>query len=181
MRCEWAKTELDILYHDHEWCIPHHQDSYLFEFLVLEEMQAGLSWETVLRKREAMRAAFSQFDVEAVAAYTLADEQALLLNPGIIRNRLKIHALVTNAQAFIKVQQEFGSFDRYIWAFTAGKVVVNRWQHMKQMPANTPLSDRISADLKKRGFKFVGTTIIYSYLQAIGMVNDHMIYCDCSH
>lgn len=176
-RCPWAKTDLEILYHDTEWCQPTHDDAVLFEFLILEGMQAGLSWAIVLKKRAAMRDAFSQFDPKLIAKYTETDKLQLLENANIIRNRLKINALVTNAQRFLEVQKEFGSFDSYIWKFSKGKIINHRLQNMEDMKATSDLSDIISKDLKKRGFKFVGSTICYSYMQAIGMVNDHLCTC----
>lgn len=176
-RCPWAKTDLEILYHDTEWCQPTHDDALLFEFLILEGMQAGLSWAIILKKRAAMREAFSEFDPKRIAKYTDAEKLKLLENENIIRNRLKINALVTNAQCFLEVQKEFGSFDAYIWKFSQGKMIHNHLQNAEDMPATSTLSDAISKDLKKRGFKFVGSTICYSYMQAIGMVNDHI--CDC--
>lgn len=176
-RCAWAKTDLEILYHDTEWCQVTHDDKLLFELLILEGMQAGLSWAIILKKREAMRTAFSDFDPNIIANYTDQDKLNLLENKNIIRNRLKINALVTNAQCFLKVQKEFGSFDNYIWSFNEGKTIHNHLQSMEDMPATSELSDQISANLKKRGFKFVGSTICYSYMQAIGMVNDHICGC----
>ncbi|MFI3174476.1 MAG: DNA-3-methyladenine glycosylase I [Bacillota bacterium] len=176
-RCSWAKTDLEILYHDTEWCQPTHDETMLFEFLILEGMQAGLSWAIILNKREAMREAFSQFDPHLIANYSVEDKLKLLENKAIIRNRLKINALVTNAQCFLDVQKEFGSFDAYIWKFTDGNTINNRLQSMEDMQATSEISDQMSKELKKRGFKFVGSTICYSYMQAIGMVNDHI--CDC--
>lgn len=177
-RCIWAGNDpLYQHYHDHEWGVPVYDDDTLFEFLVLETFQAGLSWLTILRKRENFRAAFDAFDYHKIANYSEEKIQDLLQNAGIIRNQLKIRATVTNAQAFIKVQEEFGSFSKYIWAFTDGKPIVNQWQTIKDLPATTPLSDKISKDLKKRGFKFVGSTVIYAHMQATGMVNDHTVDC----
>ena len=177
-RCGWAGTdELYVRYHDEEWGKPVHDDSTLFEFLILEGAQAGLSWITILRKRENYRKAFANFDPKKVAAF--GDEQiiALLEDPGIVRNRLKILSSIKNAQSFLKIQEEFGSFSRYLWAFVDGKPIVNHYEHFTQAPCSTELSDRISKDLKKRGFGFVGTTIIYSYLQAVGVVDDHEDGC----
>jgi len=166
-----------IAYHDTEWGVPLHDDRGLFEFLVLEGMQAGLSWATILRKRENFRKAFSGFDARRVAVYGAKDVQRLLEDPGIIRNRLKIEAAINNARRFLEVQKEFGSFDRYIWGFVEGKPIRNRFRTLSELPARTPLSDRISKDLKSRGFKFTGSTIVYAHLQATGMVNDHMVHC----
>lgn len=176
--CPWAQGELYIAYHDKEWGKPLYDDRELFELLVLEGMQAGLSWITVLKKREAFRAAFDGFEPQIVAAYTDEKKQALLSNPGIIRNRLKIEAAVANAKAFLEVQEEYGSFAQYIWAFVENKPIVNAWESIEQLPAKTELSDRMSRALKKRGFKFVGSTICYAYMQSVGMVNDHMVWCD---
>jgi len=179
-RCGWVNEDpLYIRYHDEEWGVPVHDDRHLFEMLILEGAQAGLSWYTVLKKREHYRKAFDNFDVRKVAAYDEAKETELLQNAGIIRNRLKIRAATTNAQAFIRLQEQFGSFDRYLWSFVDGKPVRNNWRSMKDVPASTPLSDKISKDLKKRGFTFVGTTIIYAYMQAVGLVNDHIATCMC--
>ena len=166
-----------IAYHDTEWGVPLHDDRGLFEFLVLEGMQAGLSWATILRKRENFRKAFSGFDARRVAGYGAKDVQRLLEDPGIIRNRLKIEAAINNARRFLEVQKEFGSFDRYIWGFVEGKPIRNRFRTLSELPARTPLSDRISKDLKSRGFKFTGSTIVYAHMQATGMVNDHMVHC----
>lgn len=176
-RCHWPKNELAIRYHDGEWGVPLHDDRKLFEFIVLEGAQAGLSWDTILRKREAYRDAFEGFDVQKVARFTEKRIEKLLQNPGIIRNRLKISSAVSNARAFIRVQEEFGSFDDYIWRFVDGRPIVNRWRKPEDLPARTPLSDAISKDLKGRGFSFVGSTIIYAHMQATGMVNDHLIDC----
>jgi DNA-3-methyladenine glycosylase I len=177
-RCEWTGAkELEVAYHDTEWGVPLHDEQKLFEFLVLEGMQAGLSWSTILNKRENFRAAFHHFDVARVARYTQRDIERLLQNAGIIRNRLKIAATINNAQRFIEVQNEFGSFDAYIWRFVDGKPIKNGWRSMKEIPAKTPLSDAISKDLLKRGFKFVGSTIVYAHMQATGMVNDHTVDC----
>ena len=166
-----------LRYHDREWGVPIHDDRKHFEFLVLEGAQAGLSWSTVLRKREAYRRAFSRFDPRKVARYTKSRIQKLLLDPGIIRNRLKVEAAVSNARSFLEVQKEFGSFDDYCWTFIGGKPRLNRWKSMRQIPATSPESDAFSKDLKRRGFRFVGSTIIYAHMQAIGMVNDHLVDC----
>lgn len=177
-RCAWAGTDpLYVAYHDQEWGVPVHEDLTLFEFLVLEGAQAGLSWSTILRKRQNYRRAFDQFDPVKVAAYGDAKVAALLADPGIVRNRLKITAAIQNAQAFLKVQEAFGSFDAYIWGFVDGRPVVNAWQHLPEIPAQTELSMRISKDLVKHGFHFVGPTIIYAHMQATGMVNDHLVGC----
>jgi len=166
-----------VAYHDTEWGVPLHNDQRLFEFLVLEGMQAGLSWATILHKRENFRKAFSRFDVKRVAGYGKRDVQRLLADPGIVRNRLKIEAAISNARRFLEVQKEFGSFDRYIWQFVEGKPIRNRFRSLSELPARTPLSDAISKDLKDRGFKFTGSTIVYAHMQATGMVNDHMLHC----
>ncbi len=176
-RCSWATNERSILYHDKEWGVPLHDDRRLFEFLILEGAQAGLSWDTILAKRENYRAAFDNFDPERVARYQPRKVQALLRNAGIVRNRLKIASAIGNAKASLKLQEEFGSFDRYIWQFVGGKARVNRRSSLKQVPARTPESDAMSKDLKKRGFNFVGSTICYAFMQAVGMVNDHMMDC----
>jgi DNA-3-methyladenine glycosylase I len=177
VRCSWATSELSIAYHDAEWGVPSHDDRHLFEFLILEGAQAGLSWETVLNKRENYRAAFDQFDPEKIARYDRRKLQSLLKNPGIIRNRLKIDSAVRNARAFLSLQREFGSFDRYLWQFVKGRPLDSRIRSSKQILASTPLSDAISKDLKKRGFNFVGTTICYAFMQAVGLVNDHFVDC----
>ena len=178
VRCAWAmRTPLEAIYHDREWGVPQHDDQVLFEFLILEGAQAGLSWSTVLAKRENYRAAFDQFDVEKVACYSDARLEKLLLNPGIIRNRLKVWSARSNAQAFICVQQEFGSFDAYLWGFVDGKPLIHQRNGMKEVPPRSDISDSLSKDLLKRGFKFVGSTIVYAYMQAIGMVNDHLVTC----
>jgi len=166
-----------IEYHDTEWGVPLHDEQRLFEFLILEGMQAGLSWNTILNKRENFRRAFAEFDVEKVARFGKREINRLLQDAGIIRNRLKIEAAINNAQRFIEVQKEFGSFDAYIWGFVNGKPIKNAFKSLKELPAKTPLSDAISKDLKQRGFKFVGSTIIYAHLQATGMVNDHTVGC----
>ena len=177
-RCEWAnKGELEQSYHDHEWGVEIHDDRMLFEFLVLEGAQAGLSWSTILRKREGYRRAFDNFDARKISKYSEDTVSRLLANPEIIRNRLKISAAITNARAFLKVQNEFGSFDKYIWQFVNGRPVRNSWKRMTDIPSSTPESDAMSKDLIKRGFKFVGTTICYAFMQAVGMVNDHVVDC----
>ena len=176
-RCDWPKNELAIAYHDKEWGVPLHDDKGLFEFLILEGAQAGLSWDTILRKRENYRKAFDGFDVKKVSRYTDKRVEKLLQNEGIIRNRLKVSAAVSNAKAFLKVQKEFGSFDKYIWSFIDGKPILNKWKTTSQVPATSAVSDTISKDMKNRDFKFVGSTIIYAHMQATGMVNDHLISC----
>ena len=175
-RCGWARTELSIAYHDHEWGVPHHDDRALFELLILEGAQAGLSWETILRKRENYRRAFDDFDARVIADYDRRKVNELLSNPGIIRNRLKITAAIENAQAFLAVQEEFGSFDAYIWQFVKGRSIKNKWKS-PEVPTRSIESDAMSKDLKRRGFKFVGTTICYAFMQAVGMVNDHEKGC----
>lgn len=177
-RCVWSeKTENEIVYHDQEWGVPVHDDILLFEMLTLEGAQAGLSWSTVLNKRKAYKEAFDDFNWEIIAKYEVQKIQELLTNPGIVRNKLKIHSAISNAQAFIKVREEFGTFDNYIWSFTDHKVIQNKWKTAQEIPTSTALSDTISKDLKKRGFKFIGTTICYAFLQGIGVVNDHTIDC----
>jgi len=177
-RCEWAGDDpLYVSYHDQEWGVPVHEDRKLFEFLILEGAQAGLSWITILRKRENYRLAFDDFDPEKISRYDEDRIKTLLQNPGIIRNKLKVRAAVQNAQAFLRVQEEFGSFNHYIWGFVDHKPILNSWTQMSQLPALTPLSEKISKDLKKRGFNFVGPTIIYAHMQATGMVNDHLVTC----
>ena len=176
-RCPWPKKPLDIAYHDTEWGVPLHNDRALFELLTLEGAQAGLSWSTVLAKRENYRRAFDGFDVEKISCYGQRRTAALLADAGIIRNRLKIAATIQNAQAFLAVQREFGSFDRYIWQFVGGRPLVNRRRAMKEVPARTPASDAMSRDLLLGGFKFVGSTICYAFMQASGMVNDHLVTC----
>lgn len=177
-RCPWAGSDpLYRAYHDEEWGVPVHDDRLLFEFLTLEGAQAGLSWITILRKRPAYREAFARFDPEAVARFDDAKVAELLANPGIVRNRLKVESTITNARAFLAVQEEFGSFDAYQWSFVEGRPIRNAWQSIREIPASTPLSDAMSRDLKKRGFRFVGTTICYAHMQAIGMVNDHTVDC----
>jgi DNA-3-methyladenine glycosylase I len=176
-RCDWARNDLAIHYHDTEWGLPLHDDRALFEFLILEGAQAGLSWDTILAKRDNYRRAFDNFDAAKVARYSEAKCAKLLADPGIVRNRLKIASAVRNAKAFLKVQREFGTFDAYIWSFVDGKPIVNRWKSLSEVPASTPVSDAISKDLKKRGFNFVGSTIMYAFMQATGMVNDHLKIC----
>jgi DNA-3-methyladenine glycosylase I len=176
-RCAWAGDQLSIVYHDTEWGVPLHDDRALFELLILEGAQAGLSWITILKKRAAYRAAFDRFDVRKVARYDEARIAALLANDGIVRNRLKIRAAVQNAQAFLAVQKEFGSFDGYVWRFAGGRPLQNRWRRPDQVPARTEQSDAMSKDLAKRGFKFAGSTICYAFMQATGMVNDHLVGC----
>jgi len=179
MRCKWAAggNKLYLDYHDHEWGVPQHDDRVLFEFLILEGAQAGLSWSTVLNKREGYRKTFSGFDPEKVARYDKATIDKLLQDPAIVRNRLKVESAVINARAFLEVREEFGSFDAYIWRFTGGKPIQNSWKTMKQVPASTKISDAMSKELKIRGFKFVGSTIMYAHMQATGMVNDHTVNC----
>ncbi len=176
-RCDWATTELSIAYHDLVWGVPQHDDRTLFEFLILEGAQAGLSWETILRKRENYRAAFDDFDASAIARYDQRKVEQLLADPGIVRNRLKLAAAIQNARAFLDVQAEFGSFDAYIWRFVDGRPKKNAWRSLKELPAQTPESRTMSKDLLKRGFKFVGPTICYAFMQAVGMVNDHIVHC----
>src|SRR5271157_4512481 len=176
-RCPWARNDLSIRYHDEEWGRPTHDDTTLFEFLILEGAQAGLSWDTILKKRDHYRTAFDRFDPKKIAAYDRRKIQSLMNDPGIIRNRLKIASAIQNAKAFLKTQDDFGSFDTYIWRFTNGSPILNNWRSAKQVPASTPESDAMSKDLKKRGFSFVGTTICYAFMQAIGMVNDHAVEC----
>jgi DNA-3-methyladenine glycosylase I len=178
MRCTWAKNELAIRYHDEEWGVPVHDDRRLFEFLILEGAQAGLSWDTILRKRENYRAAFDGFDPARVARYDQRKIARLLADPGIVRNRLKVASAVANARAFLAVQDEFGSFDAYAWRFVDGRPRVNAWRRGQQIPARTAESDGLSKDLQKRGFRFVGSTICYAFLQAVGMVNDHLVDCE---
>jgi DNA-3-methyladenine glycosylase I len=177
-RCPWpGNRELDIKYHDEEWGVPVHNDQKLFEFLVLDAFQAGLSWSTILKKRENFRSAFDGFDAKVIAGYDEAKIAELLQNKGIIRNQLKIRSTISNAKLFLNVQKEFGSFDSYIWQFTAGKTIINNRILLDQIPVSTKESDAMSLDLKKRGFKFVGSTICYAFMQAAGMVNDHMVDC----
>ena len=179
VRCSWAKLSnpLYVQYHDREWGVPVHDDRHLFEMLNLEGAQAGLSWETILNKREGYRKAFANFDAAKVARFTPARVAKLLTNPAIVRNRLKVEGTVQNAKAFLKIQKEFGSFNRYIWSFVDGKPIQNRWRHLKELPSKTEISDAMSKDLKKRGFKFVGSTVCYAFMQATGMVNDHLVTC----
>jgi DNA-3-methyladenine glycosylase I len=177
-RCRWCGTDpLYVRYHDEEWGVPVHDDRRHFEFLILEGAQAGLSWSTILKKREHYRKAFAGFDPSRVARYGRRDVARLMKNPGIVRNRLKIESAAKNARAFLAVQEEFGSFDRYVWPFVGGRPIQNRRRHMREVPATTPESDALSRDLKKRGFTFVGSTIVYAHMQAVGMVNDHTIDC----
>jgi DNA-3-methyladenine glycosylase I len=177
VRCAWANGELSIRYHDEEWGVPVHDDHTLFEFLILEGAQAGLSWNTILNKRENYRRAFDGFDPARVARYDRRKIERLLRDPGIVRNKLKIASTVANAKAFLLVEKEFGSFDRYIWQFVEGKPRVNSPRSLKHLPARTPDSDAMSKDLKKRGFNFVGSTICYAFMQAVGLVNDHVVEC----
>ena len=177
-RCAWADSdELAASYHDHEWGAEIHDDRTLFEFLVLEGAQAGLSWSTILRKREGYRRAFDHFDARKISKYSEKTVSRLLTNPEIIRNRLKINAAITNARAFLQVQKEFGTFDRYIWQFVDGKPIQNSWRRMSDLPSSTAESAAMSKDLQKRGFKFIGPTICYAFMQAVGMVNDHVVDC----
>jgi DNA-3-methyladenine glycosylase I len=176
-RCSWPQNDLSIRYHDDEWGAPSHDDRHLFEFLILEGAQAGLSWDTILQKRENYRAALDGFNPERIARYDSRKQQSLLKDPGIVRNRLKIASTVQNAAAFLEVQKEFGSFDRYIWQFVNGKPIVNKWRSGERIPASTAQSDAMSKDLKRRGFNFVGSTICYAFMQAVGMVNDHAADC----
>ncbi len=178
IRCDWTNNNpYNNEYHDKEWGVPLHDDRKLFEFLILDAFQAGLSWLTILKKRENFRKAFDNFDAEKIAAYDENKIKELLNNQGIIRNKLKIKAAISNAKAFLSIQKEFGSFDKYIWQFTGYKTIVNRWKSWKEIPASTKESDAMSKDLKKRGFKFVGSTICYAFMQAAGMVNDHTVDC----
>ncbi len=176
-RCGWARTELLIPYHDAEWGVPQHDDRALFEFLVLEGAQAGLSWETILRKRDRYREVYDGFEPDKVARYGARKQAALLADPGIVRNRLKVAAAVQNAKAFLRLQEEFGSFDAYLWHFVGGMPKLNRWKTLEEIPAKTAASDALSRDLQKRGFTFVGSTIVYAFMQAVGMVNDHVTSC----
>ena len=176
-RCAWARNELSIPYHDAEWGVPARDDRTLFEFLILEGAQAGLSWDTILRKRERYRAVFDNFDAAKVALYDEAKTAALLQDAGIVRNRLKIAAAVNNARKFLAVQEEFGSFSEYVWGFVGGQPLVNSWREMAEVPARTAASDALSKDLQRRGFKFVGSTIMYAFMQATGLVNDHLASC----
>jgi DNA-3-methyladenine glycosylase I len=176
-RCDWAKNDLAIQYHDAEWGVPQHDDGKLFEFLILEGAQAGLSWDTILRKRENYRAAFDRFQAEKIARYDAKKIESLLQNEGIVRNRLKIASAIQNANCYLKIKDEFGSFDAYVWQFVGGEPVKNRWKTLREVPAKTPISDALSKDLKKRGFNFVGSTIMYAFMQACGLVNDHLTSC----
>jgi len=177
-RCVWCGEDpLYVRYHDQEWGVPVHDDQKLFEFLILEGAQAGLSWLTILKRREGYRKAFAEFDISKVARFSKRQIESRLKDPGIIRNRLKVESTVSNAKAFLRIQEEFGSFDEYSWQFVGGKRIVNRWKHLKDIPATSTESDAFSKDLKKRGFKFVGSTIIYAHMQAVGMVNDHLLSC----
>jgi DNA-3-methyladenine glycosylase I len=176
-RCHWARSPLMARYHDEEWGVPLHDDRGLFEFLILEGAQAGLSWELILQKRENYRKAFDRFDAAKIARYDKSKTRGLLANPGIVRNRLKISAAIDNARAFLAVRKEFGSFDKYVWSFVGGKPMQNTWRAGQQVQCTSPESDALSKDLKKRGFRFVGSTICYSFMQAVGMVNDHTADC----
>lgn len=177
-RCEWCGSDpIYVEYHDKEWGVPVHDDKKLFEFLILEGAQAGLSWLTILKRREGYRKGFADFNVEKVARFTQKKIDKLLLDPGIIRNKLKVNAAVKNAKAFLEIQDEFGSFDKYSWQFVNGETIVNNWKSMKDVPVTTPESDAFSKDLKQRGMSFVGSTIMYAHMQAVGMVNDHTTDC----
>ncbi|MGX7014361.1 DNA-3-methyladenine glycosylase I [Vagococcus silagei] len=177
-RCDWAETnELEKIYHDEEWGIPVHDEQQLFEMLVLESMQAGLSWTTILKKRETLRIAYDNFDYQLIANYDEQKIENLLADPGVIRHSLKIKATINNAKAYLKIQDEFGSFNQYLWQYVEGQPQVNHWATIQEVPASTELSDKISKDLKKHGFKFLGTTTVYAFLQATGVVNDHLEYC----
>jgi len=176
-RCAWPRSQLDIEYHDREWGVPVHDDRVLFEFLTLEGAQAGLSWSTILKKRTNYQAAFISFDPAKVARFSAGRAERLLKDPGIVRNRLKVQSTIANARAFLRVQKEFGSFDRYVWQFVGGSPKVNRWKSLREIPSRTPESDALSKDLLSRGFRFVGSTICYAFMQAVGLVNDHTIDC----
>lgn len=178
-RCDWCEDTFEeyVRYHDEEWGVPVHDDKTQFEFLILEGAQAGLSWSTILKKREGYRKAFANFEIEKVARFDEEKIQQLLQNPEIVRNKLKVRSAVNNAQKIIQVQEEFGSFDNYIWSFVDGEPINSHWKTMDEVPANTEISDRLAKDLKARGFKFVGSTIIYAHMQAVGMVNDHLTTC----
>jgi DNA-3-methyladenine glycosylase I len=176
-RCGWARTDLSLAYHDTEWGVPVHDDRLLFEFLILEGAQAGLSWETILKKRENYRVAFKNFEVRAVASFDARKVAALLQDPGIVRNRLKVAAAIANARAALAVQKEFGSLDAYLWSFVGGRPRTNRWHALSEVPARTPEAEVMSRDLLRRGFRFVGPTICYAFMQAVGMVNDHLVSC----
>lgn len=177
VRCSWAKDDENIAYHDNEWGVPVHDDRRLFEFLILEGAQAGLSWSTILKKRENYRRAFDGFDPAMVARYDRRKQERLLADEGIVRNRLKIASAIDNAKAFLAVQEEFGSFDKFIWGFVDGRPVQNAWRSLAEVPARTEQSDAMSKELKRRGFRFVGSTICYAFMQAVGMVNDHYVHC----
>jgi DNA-3-methyladenine glycosylase I len=177
VRCPWAATEPNLTYHDKEWGIPVHDDRTLFEFLILEGAQAGLSWQTILNKRENYRNAFRNFDPAAVSRINAARIEKLMRDPGIVRNRLKLESTVSNAKAFVKLQNEFGTFDNYLWDFVGGTTKINRWSEFRKIPARTAESDALSSELKRRGFRFVGTTICYAFMQAVGIVNDHVVDC----
>ena len=177
VRCRWATNEWNIPYHDEEWGVPVHDDRTLFEFLILEGAQAGLSWDTILRKRTRYREVFDAFDPEKIKLYNARKKRSLLADPGIIRNRLKVDATITNACAFLQVREEFGSFDQYIWNFVGGSVKQNAWKGHRRLPAKTKESDAMSKDLQRRGFRFVGSTICYAFMQAVGLVNDHLVDC----
>lgn len=177
IRCHWAQKPINTPYHDVEWGVPVHEDRVLFEFLILEGAQAGLSWDTILLKRSRYREVFDQFDAAKIARYGATKVRALLSDPGIVRNRLKIASTISNAQAFLKVREEFGTFDSYLWQFVGGKPIKNAWKLHRQVPAKTKESDAMSKDLQKRGFRFVGSTICYAFMQATGMVNDHLVSC----
>jgi len=176
-RCPWAQSDRMIAYHDTKWGVPVHDDRLLFEFLILEGAQAGLSWDTILKKRDHYRKAFNNFDPLKVSRYSQARIERMLKDPGIVRNQLKVESAVSNARAFLKVQKEFGSFDAYLWSFVGGRPIQNRFRSLKQIPATTNISDALSRDLKKRGFRFVGSTICYAFMQAVGLVNDHLTFC----
>lgn len=176
-RCIWAKDDLNIKYHDNEWGIPQHDDAKLFEFLVLEGAQAGLSWSTILKRREGYRKAFSDFDPIKVSKFTPKHVEKLLDNKEIIRNRLKINSAINNAKQFLKIQKEFGSFDKYVWSFVNHKPIINNFKKLSDLPASTIISEKMSKDLRNRGFNFVGPTICYAFMQAVGMVNDHTVDC----
>ncbi len=176
-RCPWARNELAIAYHDQEWGVPTRDDRLLFEFLILEGAQAGLSWDTILKKRDNYRAAFDNFDVERIARYDRRRVARLLANPGIVRNRLKVESTITNARAFLAVRDEQGEFAKHLWQFVGGAPRINRWRSLRDLPARTAESDALSKDLKRRGFRFVGSTICYALMQAVGMVNDHLVTC----
>jgi len=176
-RCEWAKNDLMIEYHDKEWGIPVHDDKKLFEMLILEGTQAGLSWSTILTKRKTYRKAFANFDPHKVSKFSQKDVTRLLKDEGIIRNKLKIASAINNANQFLKIQKEFGSFDKYVWGFVDRKPIINKFKKLSDLPASTPVSDKLSKDLKKRGFNFVGSTICYAFIQSVGMVNDHTTKC----